>query len=209
MGGSGDPSPYTAYGVFMGMKACANYKWGSDSLEGRTVVVQGVGHVGETVVKHATEAGANVIVNDIYDDTLENVASKYNAEIFKGDIYDLDMDIYAPCALGATINDNTIDRIKCEIVAGAANNQLALEDKHGTLLKERGIIYAPDFLINAGGLINVNSEIAKYSTDEVMTRTEDIYNTTMRIINESDALDITTHQAALKIAQERIDAAKK
>lgn len=209
MGGSGDPSPYTAYGVFMGMKACANYKWGSDSLEGRTVVVQGVGHVGETVVKHATEAGANVIVNDIYDDTLEHVASKYNAEIFKGDIYDLDMDIYAPCALGATINDNTVDRIKCEIVAGAANNQLALEDKHGTLLKERGIIYAPDFLINAGGLINVNSEIAKYSRDEVMTRTEDIYNTTMRIINESDALDMTTHQAALKLAQERIDAAKK
>ena len=209
MGGSGDPSPFTAYGVFMGMKACAKNKWGSDSLEGKTVVVQGVGHVGETVVKHATEAGAKVIINDIYDDILENVASKYKAEIFKGDIYGLDMDIYAPCALGATINDETVNRLKCEIVAGAANNQLALEDKHGTILKERGIVYAPDFLINAGGLINVYSEIAKYSTDEVMTRTEDIYNTTMKIINESDSLDITTHQAALKIAQERIDAAKK
>jgi leucine dehydrogenase len=209
MGGAGDPSPYTAYGVFMGMKACAHYKWGSDSLEGKTVVVQGVGHVGETVVKHATEAGAKVIINDIYDDTLENVAAKYNAEIFKGDIYSLDMDIYAPCALGATINDDTIDKLKCVIVAGAANNQLALEDKHGALLKEKGIIYAPDFLINAGGLINVYSEIAKYSSDEVMKRTENIYNTTMKILNESDALGITTHQAALKIAQERIDAAKK
>ncbi|MCT4623203.1 MAG: leucine dehydrogenase [Schleiferiaceae bacterium] len=209
MGGSGDPSPYTAYGVFMGMKASANFKWGSDSIEGKTVVVQGVGHVGETVVKHATEAGAKVIINDIYDDILENVASKFNAEIYKGDIYDLDMDIYAPCALGATVNDDTIGRLKCEVIAGAANNQLALENKHGMMLKERGIVYAPDFLINAGGLINVNSEIAKYDTDEVMKRTENIYNTTLQILNESDSLEITTHQAALKIAQERIDAAKK
>ena len=208
MGGAGDPSPYTAYGVFMGMKASAKYKWGSDNLEGKTVLVQGVGHVGETLVKHATEAGAKVIINDIYDDTLENVASKYNAEIHKGDIYDLDMDIYAPCALGATINDNTIHRLNCEIVAGAANNQLALEGRHGTMLKERGIVYAPDFLINAGGLINVYSEISHFDREEVMKRTENIYNTTLRIFSESDASDITTHEAALKIAQERIDAAK-
>ncbi len=208
MGGSGDPSPFTAYGVFMGLKAAAKYKWGSDDLNGKKVVVQGVGHVGETVVKHLTEAGAEVMINDIYDDILQNVASQYNAKIIKGDIYDLDMDIYAPCALGATVNDNTIERLKCKIIAGAANNQLANEDKHGKMLKEKGIVYAPDFLINAGGLINVYSEIVKYDTNEVMKRTENIFNTTMKILNESDVSNITTHQAALKIAQERIKAAK-
>ena len=119
------------------------------------------------------------------------------------------MDIYAPCALGATVNDNTIERLKCEIIAGAANNQLALEDKHGIRLKEKGVVYAPDFLINAGGIINVFSEIAKYDRNEVIRRTEEIYNTTLKIFKESDARDISTHQAALKIAQERIDAAKK
>jgi len=209
MGGSGDPSPFTAYGVFMGLKASAKYKWGSDDLTGKKVVVQGVGHVGETLVKHLTEAGAEVIINDIYDDILENVAGKYNAQIVKGDIYGLDMDIYAPCALGASVNDDTINRLKCEIIAGAANNQLANEEKHGAILKEKGIVYAPDFLINAGGIINVYSEIAKYDRNEVIKRTENIYNTTLKIMSESDALGITTHQAALKIAQDRINAAKK
>ena len=209
MGGSGDPSPVTAYGVYMGMKASAQQKWGSDSLEGKRVVVQGVGHVGETLVKYVTEEGAKVIINDIYDDVLENVASKYGSEIVKGDIYDLDMDIYAPCALGATLNDNTLDRLKCSVVAGAANNQLADENKHGAILREKGILYAPDFLINAGGLINVYSEIAKYSSEESFKRTEEIFNTTLKIFAEADANNITTHHAALKIAQERIDNAIK
>ena len=209
MGGSGDPSPVTAYGVFMGIKASANYKWGSDDLAGKKVLVQGVGHVGETLVKYLSEAGANVLVNDIYEDVLEYVASTYNATIVRGDIYDLEMDIYAPCALGATVNDDTIERLKCSIIAGAANNQLADENIHGTRLLEREIIYAPDFLINAGGLINVYSEIAKYNSEEAYKRTENIYNTTLSILNHAKSHNITTHQAALAVAQSRIDQVRK
>ncbi len=209
MGGSGDPSPVTAYGVFMGIKASANYKWGSDDLTGKTVLVQGVGHVGETVVKYLAEAGAKVLINDIYEETLESVAKKYNATIVRGDVYDVEMDIYTPCALGATVNDNTIERLKCSIIAGAANNQLADENVHGARLLERGIVYAPDFLINAGGLINVYSEIAKYSREESFKRTENIYNTTMDILVHAEKNKITTHQAALAVAQHRIDQARK
>lgn len=210
MGGSGDPSPVTAYGVFMGMKASARYKWGSDDLTGKKVLVQGVGHVGETLVKHLSDAGAKVMIIDIHDDTLERVASQYNATIVRdSDIYGIDMDIYAPCALGATLNDDTIPALKAEIVAGAANNQLADELRHGNMLRDRGIIYAPDFLINAGGLINVYSEIAKYDRSEALRRTENIYDTTLDTLQLSKKEGITTHQAALRRAQERIDQARK
>lgn len=208
MGGSGDPSPVTAYGVFMGMKASANYRWGSDNLEGKKVLVQGVGHVGETLVKHLTESGAKVMINDIHDDVLERISAAYGAEIVKGDLFDLDMDIYAPCALGATVNDDMINRFKGEIIAGAANNQLADEVRHGLMLREKNIVYAPDFLINAGGLINVYSEIAKYDRAESLRRTEEIYNTTLRIFNEADVHGISTHAAALKVAEERIEKKK-
>lgn len=209
MGGSGDPSPVTAYGVFMGMKASAQYKWDSDSLQGKTVLVQGVGNVGETLVKYLSEAGAKVLINDIYEDTLERVASTYHASIVRDEIYNLEMDIYAPCALGATVNDQTIEQLKCAIIAGAANNQLADEKAHGERLRDRGIIYAPDFLINAGGLINVNSEIAKYSREESFKRTENIYNTTLSILHHAEQYGITTHQAALAKAEERIANARK
>ncbi len=209
MGGAGDPSPVTAYGVFMGMKAAATYAWGTDNLAGKKVLVQGVGHVGETLVKYVSEAGATVLINDIYDDVLAQVASKYNAQIIRGDIYGVDMDIYAPCALGATINNNTIERLQCKVIAGAANNQLADEAIHGQRLQQRGIVYAPDFLINAGGLINVNSEIAGYSREEVFSRTENIYDTTLACLTHAESSQITTHQAALEKAQQRIDEARK
>ena len=208
MGGAGDPSPFTAYGVYMGMKAAAKYKWNSDSLRDKKVLVQGVGHVGEVLVKHLTDEGAHVIINDVYEDILQNVAQKYSTEICTNDIFDLDVDIYAPCALGATINNSTIDRLKCEIVAGAANNQLADEFKHGQKLVDKNIVYAPDFLNNAGGLINVYSEIAKYDSDEVMRQTENIYNTTLKILNEANSLQITPQEAALNVAQDRINKAK-
>lgn len=204
MGGSGDPSPVTAYGVFMGMKASAKYRWGSDDLAGKKVLVQGVGHVGETLVKHLTESGAKVMINDIHEETLERIASTYGAQIVMDGIYDLDMDIYAPCALGATVNDDTINRLKAEIIAGAANNQLADEVRHGKMLREKGVVYAPDFLINAGGLINVYSEIAKYDRAEALRRTEDIYNTTLTILSDAETHGITTHAAALKLAEERV-----
>lgn len=209
MGGSGDPSPVTAYGVFMGMKASAKYRWGTDNLDGKKVLVQGVGHVGETLVKHLTDAGAKVMINDIHEDVLERISSTYNATIVRDNLFDLDMDIYAPCALGATVNDESISKLKAQIIAGAANNQLADELRHGNMLREKGIVYAPDFLINAGGLINVYSEIAKYDRAEALRRTEEIYNTTLTILTEAETHDITTHQAALKVAQERVDNKRK
>jgi len=205
MGGSGDPSPVTAYGVYMGMKASAKFKWGSDSLEGKTILVQGVGHVGENLVKHTTEEGAKVFITDINEQKLAEVSKKYSAEIIMGDaIYDMDMDIYAPCALGATLNTDTINRLKCSVIAGAANNQLADEVVHGQMVKEKGMVYAPDFLINAGGLINVYSEINGYNRDKSLDQTKKIYDTTLEILLKAEQEDITTHQAALAIAEQRI-----
>ena len=160
MGGSGDPSPVTAFGVYMAMKASAKYKWGSDKLVGRKIVVQGVGHVGENLVRHLIDEGADVIINDINEQKLNQLADEFGTTIVMGDaIFDLDMDIYAPCALGATVNPDTISRLRCDIIAGAANNQLADEKRDGQLCTDKGICYAPDFLINAGGLINVYSEL--------------------------------------------------
>jgi len=205
IGGSGDPSPVTAYGVYWGMKASAKFKWGSDSLEGKTILVQGVGHVGENLVKHISLEGAKVFITDINEEKLVEVSSKYEAEIIMGDaIYDMNMDIYAPCALGATLNTDTIFRLKCEIIAGAANNQLEDEIVHAEMIKEKGIIYAPDFLINAGGLINVYSEINGYDREKSLNKTKKIYDTTLEILLKADQEDITTHNAALVIAEQRI-----
>ncbi|WNW01839.1 Glu/Leu/Phe/Val dehydrogenase [Tenacibaculum sp. HL-MS23] len=210
IGGSGNPSPVTAYGVYMGMKAAAKYRFGTDNLEGKKVLVQGVGHVGETLVKHITDEGAKVILNDINEARLEELSKKYGANVVLGnDIYGLDVDIYAPCALGATVNDESIAQLKAKVIAGAANNQLANELKHGKLLREKGIAYAPDFLINAGGIINVYAEVVGYDKAESLKRTENIYNTTLDIFNLADKESITTHQAAFNIAQARIDARKK
>lgn len=209
-GGSGNPSPVTAYGVYMGMKAAAMYKFGSDKLEGKKILVQGIGHVGETVVDFLAKEGAQVIITDINQARLEEVAAKYGAVIFSGeDLYSADVDIYAPCALGATVNDDTVYKIKAKVIAGAANNQLANESVHGKILQERGILYAPDFLINAGGIINVYGEIVKYGKDEAMKRTENIYNTTLDIFSLAEARGITTQQAAMAMAQQRIDDRKK
>lgn len=209
-GGSGNPSPVTAYGVYMGMKAAARHQFGSDKLEGKKVLVQGTGHVGETLIDYLTKEGALVQISDINEARMQEVAAKYGAAIFAGDdVYSADVDIYAPCALGATVNDATIDKLKAKIIAGAANNQLANEQVHGKLLQERGILYAPDFLINAGGIINVYAEIVGYDKAEAMRRTENIYNTTLEIFSVAEANGITTQQAAMAIAQKRIDDRKK
>ncbi|MXN90037.1 leucine dehydrogenase [Flavobacterium sp. Sd200] len=209
-GGSGNPSPVTAYGVYMGMKAAATYKFGSANLDGKKVLVQGVGHVGETLIDFLTREGALVQITDINEEKLQAVAAKYGASIFTGeDLYSADVDIYAPCALGATINDTTINKLKAKVIAGAANNQLAVEQVHGKILMEKGISYAPDFLINAGGIINVYGEIAGYGKEEALKRTENIYNTTLEIFHFAESNNITTHQAAMQIAQKRIDDRKK
>ena len=205
MGGSGDPSPFTAYGVYIGMKASAKFKWGSDDLNGKRVVVQGIGHVGENLVKYLTEERATVIINDINEARLQDVSEMYGSEIIMGDaIYDTEMDIYAPCALGATVNDDTLSRLKCSIIAGAANNQLEDEKVNGEAVKSRGIVYAPDFLINAGGLINVYSELHGYDREKALQRIRKIYDTTLEILVKSEQEDITTHEAALRMAEQRI-----
>lgn len=205
-GGSGNPSPITAYGVFMGLKAATKYRFGSDNLEGKKVLVQGIGHVGEVLVQHLTESGAIVTIADINEDRLQQIGAKYGAKIYTGDdLYSAEVDIYAPCALGATINDATIHKIQAKVIAGAANNQLANEVIHGTILKDKGILYAPDFLINAGGVINVYSELANLTRAQVMEKTENIYNTSLEIFKFAETNNITTHQAAMSIAQKRID----
>ncbi len=208
-GGSGNPSPVTGFGVFMGLKAAHNFAFGSDNLEGKKIMVQGIGHVGETLVSYLTKEGANVLIADINEERLQEVATKYGATIYRGnDLYAEEVDIYAPCALGATINDETVAKIKAKVIAGAANNQLANETVHGQILKDRGIVYAPDFLINAGGIINVYGEIVGYGKEEALKRTENIYNTTLQTLNFAKENDITTHQAAFQVAQQRIDAKK-
>ncbi|WP_458626773.1 Glu/Leu/Phe/Val family dehydrogenase [Winogradskyella sp. PC D3.3] len=209
-GGAGNPSPITAYGVFMGMKAAAKFKFGSDVLEDKNIYVQGIGNVGEALVEHLVNEGANVTIADISQERLEEVRSKYGVTIYGGkDIYSEDMDIYAPCALGATINDETIYKLKAKVIAGAANNQLAEERSHGLILKERGIVYAPDFLINAGGIINVYAELENYGRQEIIRKTENIYNTTLEILDNAKVNNITTHNAALNVARERIETRKR
>ncbi len=204
-GKSGDPSPVTAFGVYMGMKAAAKIQFGSDSLEGKKVAVQGVGHVGEYLVQNLQKEGADIYITDIHEETLKHVSNKYGATVVGLDeIYDIEMDIYAPCALGATVNDATLDRLKCSIIAGAANNQLENENKHGEIVRAKGIIYAPDFLINAGGVMNCYGEVYDIPSNRIMGMAEDIYNTTLNIIKKSREEGIPTYLAANRMAEERI-----
>ncbi len=208
-GGAGNPSPVTAYGVYMGMKAATKFTYGTDKLEGKRILIQGIGHVGEELVRLTSEEGANVVISDINQERLEEVKHKYGADIYKGnDIYTETADIYAPCALGATINNDTIDKLNVKIIAGAANNQLENENIHGSLLQKKGIVYAPDFLINAGGIINVYAEIEGYGRDQIMAKTQNIYDTTLDILNKAKATNITTNAAAISIAEDRITARK-
>lgn len=211
LGGSGDPSPVTAYGVYMGMKAAARHQWGTESLNGKTVAVQGAGNVGQYLIGNLLAEGAKVYVCDIFEDRVKECVAKYSGVnvIHADDIYDLDMDIYSPCALGGTLNDDTIPRLKCSIVAGGANNQLRNEIAHGAMLMERGIVYGPDFLINSGGLINVNSELEGYSKEVSMKKAEAIFDTTLEILRQSADERIFSGEAAIRYAQNRINAIAK
>ncbi len=210
-GGSGDPSPITAYGVYMGMKAAAKHAFGSDSLAGKKIAIQGVGHVGSVLVDYLAKEKAKIYITDISREKLNTIARKTRAEIVsEEEIYTLDIDIYAPCALGATINDETINKLRCKVIAGAANNQLADEKKHGEILKEKGIVYAPDFVINAGGVTNCYAEFTgKNDSAGVYSLTKNIYDTTLNILRKAEAEAITPHEAALGIALKRISDASK
>jgi leucine dehydrogenase len=208
LGGSGDPSPVTARGVYMGMKAAAKEMWGSDSLAGKKVAVQGVGHVGSVLVDFLVKEGAKVWICDIYEDRLSAVKNAHaSVEIVSGDqLFDLDMDIYAPCALGATVNDETLSRLKCSVICGAANNQLADEAVHGKIVMEKGIVYAPDYVVNAGGLINVYSEVVGFGRDYALTLADKIYDNTAAVFALAKAEKIPTYMAANRMAEQRIAA---
>lgn len=207
MGGGGDPSPVTAYGVYMGMKATAKHVFGTDSLKGKKVGVQGIGQVGAHLVEYLEKEGAVIFVTDISIEKLKAVCSKYKVTAIPQDeFYDLEMDIYAPCALGATLNDETIPRLRCAMVSGAANNQLKDEFKHSYMLLDRSITYAPDFLINAGGLMNVYQEfLGNYNRQSVMEAAEKIYDKCLHVLQTSEQAKISPQEAAIKLALERIE----
>ncbi len=206
LGGSGDPSPVTAYGVFVGMQAAVKHQLGKGSLTGLKVSVQGVGHVGYHLCKHLHDSGAELYVSDVDKASLEAVKNEFGATVVELDeIYGLDVDIYAPCALGATINDKTLNQLKCSIIAGAANNQLENESDHGQKVKDKGILYAPDYAINSGGLINVANEIEGYNRERAFSQADGVYDTLLKIFKVSDEENIPTHIAGNRVAEKRME----
>jgi leucine dehydrogenase len=206
MGGSGDPSPVTAYGVYMGMKAAAKKAYGNESLEGKKVLVQGTGNVGTYLIELLEKENAHVMISDIFEDKIKNITNRFQVEVVAADhVFDANFDIYAPCALGGTLNDDTITHLNCDIVAGGANNQLLDEQLHGDALMNKGILYAPDFLINGGGITNVYYEYeGNYNRERVMNQTERIYDTTLDVFNLCEKTNVAPQQAAIKIAENRI-----
>ena len=205
LGGSGDPAPVTALGTYAGQRACVKRKLGKDSLEGLRVGVHGVGHVGYYLCQHLYRAGVKLFVTDVDKESLKKVVNDFKAEVLgMNDIYEADLDIYAPCALGATLNDLTIPKLKCSIIAGAANNQLEKESKHADMIEDRDIMYAPDYAINAGGLINVANEIEGYNRERSFSQAQSIYDTLMVIFDLADSEKISTHMAASKVAERRM-----
>ncbi|MDH5605029.1 MAG: Glu/Leu/Phe/Val dehydrogenase family protein, partial [Cyclobacteriaceae bacterium] len=205
-GGSGDPSPVTAFGTYMGMKAMIKRITGSDSLEGKRVMVQGVGQVGMYLTEHLKKENAKIFISDIDPVKVKKVAADTGATgVGPEDVFTKEVDIYSPCALGATLNDDTIPLLTCSIVAGAANNQLKDEKIHGKALKERNILYTPDFVINAGGLINVYLEhLKEYTAERAYAMAEKIYDNCEKIINISEEKGTTPHEAAIEAAERRI-----
>jgi leucine dehydrogenase len=207
-GKSGDPSPVTAHGVFRAVQASANRKWGSDSLEGKTVAVQGCGSVGSYLAGELHEAGAKLIVSDIDAAKTARVEKATGAKVVQGDaIFSADADIFSPCALGGIINDKTIPKLKAQIVAGGANNQL-LEERHGDELQRRRILYAPDYVANAGGVINVYGEVVGWDAQRALDKADDIYDTILKVFDIAEAKKIPPYEAADRLAEQRLAEAK-
>jgi len=205
---SGDPSSVTAHGVFRAIEASAFERWGSNSLEGRTVAMQGLGHVGYHLAMELKAAGATLIVTDIDAARIQRVVDATGASVVGlAEIYAVKADIFTPCALGGVINDDTIPQLKVEIVAGAANNQL-LEDRHGDDLEARGILYAPDYVANAGGVINVYSELTGWSRERSLRKADEIYDTVLSVFRLAKDTNIPTYKAADRVAEQRISAVR-
>jgi leucine dehydrogenase len=204
-GRSGDPSPRTARGVFRAMQAAAKYRWGSDDLSGKTVAIQGCGHVGYYLGGELHRAGAKLIVTDVDQERVKRMVTDYDATAVQlEDIYSAPADIFAPCALGGVINDQTIPKLTAKMVVGAANNQL-LEPRHGDLLEERGILYAPDYAANAGGIINgCCLEMMGWTAEQTAQKLEAIYDTLLKIFDIAEREHIPTYKAADHLAEQRL-----
>jgi leucine dehydrogenase len=204
-GGLGDPSPVTAYGTYRGIKACAKEKYGSDSLSGLRIAVQGLGHVGYHLCSHLSAEKARLVVTDIDEVRIGRVVADFGAEaVSVNEIYGADAQIFAPCALGAVVSDDTLPRFGFDIIAGAANNQLA-EERHGDELEKRGILYAPDYVINAGGLINVYGELEGWTAERARRKAGEIYATLLGLFELAREQGIPTYEAADRFAERRIE----
>jgi leucine dehydrogenase len=203
-GGSGDPSPFTALGVRRGIEACVQFALGKASLAGLRVAVQGVGHVGYHLCKELHGAGVKLIVADVDPLKAERAEREFGAQVASlDDIFGVECDVFAPCALGSAINLTTVSRLRCKIVAGAANNQLS-DGSMGYALMQRGILYAPDYAINAGGLVNVAQEVIGYDAEKARTRTLTIYDTIYEIADRAGRAMTPTHIIANKMVEERL-----
>ncbi|MBC7929635.1 MAG: Glu/Leu/Phe/Val dehydrogenase [Rubrivivax sp.] len=208
LGRSGDPSPVTAHGVFRAIQASARVRWGADSLAGRRVAIQGLGNVGRHLARELHAAGAHLVVSDMDDERVRRVVEEYGASrVAPGEIYSVEADIFAPCALGGVLNDETIPRLRAEVVAGAANNQL-LEARHGEALEARGILYAPDYVANAGGIINGCIELLGWPPVEARRKVEEIYDTLLRVFRLAKSEAIPTYLAADRLAEEKLHAGR-
>ena len=207
-GASGDPSPITALGVHIGMRACAAFRYGDDSLAGKRVAVQGVGHVGYQLCELLVADGARITVADVDEDRVQRVVNDFGVDAVTSDeIYAVEADIFAPCALGAVINDDTLGVLAVDIIAGAANNQLA-EARHGQALSDRGILYAPDYVINAGGLYSVYGELYGWTPEKGREKAGEIYETLLRVFRQARADGTPTSEAADTLARRRIEEAR-
>ncbi len=214
MGSSGDPSPYTAIGVHLGIKACLAKKLGTTDLKGVRIAIQGCGNVARYLCEHLHAEGAELILTDIVQEKVQLVVDACKGErvsiVAPEEIYDVECEVFAPCALGAIINDDTVPRLNCNIVAGAANNVL-LTEEHGDRLRERGIVYAPDFVINAGGIINVSVELepAGYNEARAIDKVNNIDDAVRDILDTSDEENIATNRAAILLAERKLAEGRK
>ncbi len=211
LGGSGDPSPWTAKGVFFSMQAACERRFGSKDLSGKTVSVQGVGHVGIYLLKHLASAGARIVACDTNQASLQRAKQEFNIEIVDTDkIYDVACDIYSPNAIGQTVNPNTLKRLKCSLICGGANNQLTDSSVY-SIINERKMTYCPDFVVNAGGVISVGAEYIPGGWNEswVSGKVNNIYNTILKVLDESDKRNKFPEVVAVELAKERIKDAEK
>ncbi|HNR91667.1 MAG TPA: Glu/Leu/Phe/Val dehydrogenase dimerization domain-containing protein [Dokdonella sp.] len=205
-GGSGDPSPFTAFGTLQGLMAALNARFGDEDVGKYSYAVQGAGHVGMEFIKLLREQGAKVFVTDINRELVDRAVDEHGCTAVGIDeIYDVDADVYSPCALGGTVNEKTLDRLKCKVICGAANNQLA-SDAIGDEVKRRGLFYAPDYAVNAGGVMNISLEIDGYNRERAMRMMRTIYHNVGRIFEIARRDDIPTYKAADRMAEERIAA---